>query len=554
MDHTAEFTWHEQAVQHPVGVDAPDIRDGVMREPEVARRDLNGERSDGHLGLALGDGQLQREGLEALGLEVIDDAHGEGLGFKPPLRKRDVQREQGAEIGHRGRRAPFHDGHLDVDRRNGQVNGQFNQQHIALEGHDFRHAEAQGGGRIGVDATGIGCVVPEIVVGVFWVILPLELDHIPVIGTDGHVRVAHQGVVQHGHVVDRPTLSGVDAHFSQHVHFQPIALEGGRIIAIEQGDVVNEVRQLEQERRGQGIDDGEHLSRAESATELHLVGRHGAAVVVGLDGIFTEVRSGGSTRIVDLEAFVPSGSIEVFGEEEVDAQAAGVARKDGHVQRFAGEQAARVRSNARNGQADAERGGVNGAEVAEAVHRVLAEAQRLEVVLGRARGIEDVAVRVGDHEQVVRLGALGGVAEVEERVGEAEAPDGLVVPGRGQDGPPITARRQAVEAVDLHGEGAERDASRGGNAVIRGTHGNRFRLKLPIIAHAPDEAGTRRRPGKIIAEVAFSTRHHVDYLTIEVGDDQAVLAFNRVGRGEEGQEASREVHAHLRHATLGSLG
>ena len=501
----------------------------------------------------MGDGQLQRERLEALGLEVVHDAHGERLGFEPPLRERDVQREQGAEVRHRGRRAPLHDGHLHVDLCNRQVNGQFDHQHIAFKGHDLGHAEAQSGGRIGVDAAGVGRVVPEVVVGVFGVILPLELDHIPVIGTHGDVRIAHQGVVQHRHVVDRPSLSGVDAHFPQHVHFHPVALEGGRVVAIEQGHVVNEVRQLEQERRGQGVDNGEHLTRAEGATELHLVGRHRAAVVVGLDGIFPEVCGGGGTGVVDLEALVPASAIEVFGEEEVDTQAAGVARQDGHVQRLAGEQATRIRGDAQDGQADTERGGVNGAEMTEAMHRVLAQPKRLEVVLGCARGVEDVAVRVGDHEQVVCLGALGGVSEMEESVGEAKAPNGLVVPGCGQDRPPIATRRQAVKAVDLHGKGAERDAPGSGNAVIRSAHGNRFRLEVPVIAHAPDEAGAGRRSGKIIAEVAFSTRHHINHLAIEVGDDQAVLAFDGIGRGEEGKKAAREVHTHLRHASVGPL-
>ena len=187
VDHAPQFTGNQQAVQHAVDIDAPHIRDGIMGEPQVAGS--NGDRQfvRGHHGIVRQHGQHEGKRLEALRFEVVDDAHGEGLGLQPSLWEREVQGKQGAEIRHRRGRATGQNGHFDVDFCNRQVDGQLDLQHVALKGHQLRDTEAHGGRRIGVDAARVGRVFPEVVVRVFGVVLPLVLNHRPIVGTDRHV-------------------------------------------------------------------------------------------------------------------------------------------------------------------------------------------------------------------------------------------------------------------------------------------------------------------------------------------------------------------------------
>ena len=68
-----------------------------------------------------------------------------------------------------------------------------------------------------------------------------------------------------------------------------------------------------------------------------------------------------------------------------------------------------------------------------------------------------------------------------------------------------------------------------------------WRVHFPIVAHPPDQTGPAG-DGEIIAEVAFSARHHVDDLPVEVGDDQSVGTLDGAGGRGSSRTPARSTH------------
>ena len=296
--------------------------------------------------------------------------------------------------------------------------------------------------------------------GVLRVVGPLVVHLVPFRAACRDFGKPYQGVVQHRDAVDGPSVAaGVDADLTEDVDDDAIALQRGRVVSVEQRDIIEDVRDVGQGRDGLGVDDGVDLAGAQRAAQVELVVGYAAAVVVGLDRVFAQVDRGGRARIVQLEPLAEARAVEVFGKEEVRTQPGGVARLDGDVQAVVGKRTAGVRKQRRYGQTDGKRGGINGTEVAESVDFVFTLPQRLEIVSSSARAVEDVARCVSDDEEVGRLRAFRRVAEMDKRIGEAQASDGLIAArGRG-NGTPIAARRQAEDALHLHRLSAEGHAT-----------------------------------------------------------------------------------------------
>ena len=359
--------------------------------------------------------------------------------------------------------------------------------------------------------------------------------------------------MQHGHVVDRPGFPWVHAHHAQCIHHDTIALEHRGVVAIVQGHVIQQIRQLREFGRGGRVDDGVHLSRSEAATQLDFVVRHVAAVVVGLHGVFAEVSGRGRTRVVDLQALRKAGPVHVLREEEVGAQTAGIASEDGHLKGLPGQGTAGVGHDTVNRRPKHDGCRIQGAEVAVSEHLVIAQAEGLEVVRGCRSRIQQVALRIRDEEGVVGFWTLAEVTEVHQGVGIGQAPHGLVGTGRRGHLSPIAARRQTIDAFHLDRNGTEGHTARRRDGVVRSPCSNAGWIEITVIAHAPHQAGARGRAGKVIAEVALAAGDHVDDLPIEVSHHQTIGAFEGVGGRRERQEASRQIHAHRGHTVDGAL-